>query len=210
MKVLIVEVVRASIHRFSDGHMLTIDFPKAMMVLPFVAVGVRDDHPIVRSGRSYDDLFMVGIHYGITDISYQHTDCVVCHSETILQTFGTVPCSHIAESDGHLQSWVQSLAVIRVELANQGCQPVHHLLKYCRFAPYKVLECGRIFNPQFHHKIAQTLVISATMVDTTIVAAASTCADKRLVDADAGLLQYSVDHLTELTPREVVLCELDP
>ncbi len=58
MKVLIVEVVRASIHRFSDGHMLTINCPKAMMVLPSVAVSVGDDHPIIRSGRSYDDLFM--------------------------------------------------------------------------------------------------------------------------------------------------------
>ncbi len=74
MKVLIVEVVRASIHRFSDGHMLTIDCPKAMMVLPFVAVGVGDYHPIVRSGRSYDDLLVVGVHYGRTDLSYQHTD----------------------------------------------------------------------------------------------------------------------------------------
>ncbi len=53
VKVLIVEVVRASIHRFSDGHMLTIDWPKAMMLLPSAAVGVGDDHLIVRSSRSY-------------------------------------------------------------------------------------------------------------------------------------------------------------
>ncbi len=63
MKVLIVEVVRASIDVFSDGQMLTIDCPKAMMVLPSAAVGVGDDHPTVRSGRSYDDLFVVCIHY---------------------------------------------------------------------------------------------------------------------------------------------------
>ncbi len=107
VNVLIVEVVRASIHRFPDGHMLTIDCPKAMMVLPSAAVGVGADHPIIRSGRNYDDLFMVGIHYGRgTDLSYQHTDCVVCNSEIILQSFGTVCCSHVAESDGHLQSWV--------------------------------------------------------------------------------------------------------
>ncbi len=159
MKVLIVEVVRASIHRFSDGHMLTINCSKAMMVLPPVAVGVGDDHPIIRSGRSYDDLFVVGIHYGRTILSYQHTDCVACHSETLLQTFGTVPCSHVVESLGHLQSWIQRLAVIRVELANQGCQPVHHLLKHCRFAPYKALECCWIFNPQFHHKILKLLML---------------------------------------------------
>ncbi len=54
------------------------------------------------------------------------------------------------------------------------------------------------------------LVVSATTVNTTIVAAASTSADERFVDADAGVLQYSVDHLTELMPGQVVVCELDP
>ncbi len=117
MKVLIVEVVQASIHRFSDGHMLTIDCPKAMMVLLYVAVGVGEGHPIIKSCRSYDDIFVVG---------YQHTYCVVCHSESILQTFGTVPFGHVVESDGHSQSWVQHPVVIRVKLANEGCQPVHH------------------------------------------------------------------------------------
>ncbi len=54
------------------------------------------------------------------------------------------------------------------------------------------------------------LVVSATMVDTTIVAATSTCADGWLADADAEVLQYSVDHLTELMPEQIVVCELDP
>ncbi len=51
--------------------------------------------------------------------------------------------SPVAESDGHLQSCIQRLAVVSVEFANQGCQPVHHLLKHCRFTPDKVLEAGR-------------------------------------------------------------------
>ncbi len=64
--------------------MLTIHCPKAMMVLPLVALGVGNDHLIVRSGRRYDDLFMVGVHYGGSDLSYEQTDTVVCHMETIL------------------------------------------------------------------------------------------------------------------------------
>ncbi len=44
------------------------------MVLPSAAVGVDNNHPIVRSGRSYDDLFVVGVHYGITDLSYQQIE----------------------------------------------------------------------------------------------------------------------------------------
>ncbi len=34
-----------------------------MMVLSSVVVDVGDDHPIIMSGRSYVDLFVVGIHY---------------------------------------------------------------------------------------------------------------------------------------------------
>ncbi len=54
------------------------------MVLPLVAVVVGNDHPIVRSGTRYDDLFMVGVHYGRSDLSYEQADTVVCHTETIL------------------------------------------------------------------------------------------------------------------------------
>ncbi len=53
-------------------------------------------------------------------------------------------------------------------------------------------------------------VISTTTVDTTIISAASTCADEWLIDADAGVLQYSDDHLTELTPGQALVCDLDP
>ncbi len=84
------------------------------MVLPLAAVGVGNNHPIIRRGRRYDDFFMVDIHYGGSDLSYEQTDTVVCHMETILKTFGTVLCSHVAESDGHLQSWVQPLAIPQV------------------------------------------------------------------------------------------------
>ncbi len=64
--------------------MLTIDCPKAMMVLPLAAVVVGNDHPIVKSGRRYDDLFMVGVYYGRSDLSYEQTDSDVCYMETIL------------------------------------------------------------------------------------------------------------------------------
>ncbi len=49
--------------------------------------------------------------------------------------------------------------------------------------------------------------VSATKVGTTIVANTATCSDELLVDT--ALLQYSVDHLTELMPGQVVVCELD-
>ncbi len=133
--------------------MFTINCPKTVMVLPPLAVVIGDDHPVIRSGRSYDDFFMVGIHYGCTDLCYPLTNCVVCHFETLLQTFGAVSCSHIMESNGHLQSWVQHLAVIGVLLANDWCQPLYNLLKHCRFAPDKVVKSGRIFNRQFHHQM---------------------------------------------------------
>ncbi len=133
--------------------MFTINCPKTVMVLSPLAIVIGDDHPVFRSGRSYNDLFVVGFHYGSTDVCYQQTNCVVCHSETILQTFRAVPCSHIMESDGHLQSWVQRLAVIGVLLANDWCQPLYHLLKHCRFAPDKGLKSGRILNRQFYYQM---------------------------------------------------------
>ncbi len=64
--------------------MHVIHCPNAMMVLSLVAVAVGNDHPIVRSDRHYNDLFIVGSPYGRSDLSYEQTDSVVCHTETIL------------------------------------------------------------------------------------------------------------------------------
>ncbi len=193
--------------------MITIDCPKAMVVLSPVAVVIGNDHPVFRSGRSYDDLFMVGVHYCCTDISYQQTDCVVCHLETILQNFGTVPCRHVAESDGYLQSWIQRLAVIRVELANQGCQPVHHLLKHCRFVPDKVLESGRIFNPQFHYKMLKLPKRRSSQQRRSTPP--SSLPPQPALTNDLLMLmldRYNIllDRLMELMPGQVIVCELDP
>ncbi len=53
------------------------------MVLPLAAVGVGNNHPIIRRGRRYDDFFMVDIHYGGSDLSYEQKDTVVCHTEPV-------------------------------------------------------------------------------------------------------------------------------
>ncbi len=52
MEVLVVVVVRATIHRLPDGHIFTINCTMTVMVLLLSAIVIGDDHPVFRNGRS--------------------------------------------------------------------------------------------------------------------------------------------------------------